>query len=422
MKDFLLLAVVTATIAPAYGDFRKSDWKLMAPLQTGDFKPPSGAFVRVALTGEALSRAQESLSDLRVVDDKGGEVPDILAVEKSTPQEMATPVAIRDRGEAPGRYQQLVCDLLTDGTLSKEIRLTVVGQDYVRRVDVEGSPDARTWVRLRTGAYIYDQFREIRAQNSRITYPECGYRYLKLMVWLDGGKPLDIPEVDLIRVTRRPAQHEAIPGRILNRSEDRLRKFTDLMVEVGLENQHLEKCLLEVPADIFRRRVSAAYRDRNRMWVDAGEGSIYRFKLGPGAEQNLAIPLTDVNARQVRLRIWNEDSPSLPVISATFQRMPRVLVFQWKAGRTYRLFVACPDANPASYDLTSVADQLDLQGLPALRMGATAPNPDFVPRGRRKPWTDRHPVVLWSGLATGVLLLIWMLRRTLVDLHADAKE
>jgi hypothetical protein len=31
-------------------------------------------------------------------------------------------------------------------------------------------------------------------------------------------------------------------------------------------------------------------------------------------------------------------------------------------------------------------------------------------------------VVLWSGLATGVLLLIWMLRRTLVDLHADAKE
>ena len=44
------------------------------------------------------------------------------------------------------------------------------------------------------------------------------------------------------------------------------------------------------------------------------------------------------------------------------------------------------------------------------------PNAAFKEPKESRPWTEKHPVLLWTGLCVGVLLLGWILLRTLREM------
>lgn len=397
-------------------DVRTSDWRILVPLGPGKPAPTTVTFVRVTLPSSILAESLAGLEDIRVVDGSATEVPYVLVVERSQALETNLPASILDRGVVPDQYQQLVCDLGEGKFLSNELRLETSARNFRRRVEILGSSDGNDWVRLKSGSHIFDQHEEFQFQNLRVAYPETGYRFLKLILWLDGGKPLDIVRVSALRVIRREVRPERVPARIVGRQEDVERKATDLLIETDLERQHLEACVPQVAQENFQRRAEVSFQDRERVWVKVGAGDLYRFKVGEIIEGQLRIPISDLNEKRFRLRIWNRDSPPLEVTSVVFERMPRVVVFQWDPSKSYRLFAGNAGANHPAYDLETATRRLDISQLPSCETGPVSPNPGYRPKETSKPWTEQHPVLLWSGLSFGVLCLGWMLLRTLREL------
>ncbi len=347
-------------------DFDITGWKFQAPIRLPDHVS-SPQFVRLTLPGWVLANAQEDLSDLRVINGSGTEIPYFLQKAATRTFHSSLPTSIVNKGIDPGRFEQIVCDLGERIEISNQIALYTRAENFVRKVDVAGSADGQNWIILRSGAYIFDQRdRGRELHNLLISYPDSTYRYLKVMVWFDGGLPLDLTGAEVRREERAEFRPETLPASIVRQSEDAGRKATDLIVETSLGKQHIEECLLEVAQDYFERSVTVSYKDYRGAWVDVGSGSVHRFKIGPVVDENLVVALRDLNQKQFRVRIWNHDSPPLSVRSVTLRRMPQFLIFNASARERYRLFFANPEGARRDYDLGGAQSKLDLQPLWAL--------------------------------------------------------
>ena len=147
---------------------------------------------------------------------------------------------ILDRVIVPNQYQQVVCDLGEGNSYSNQLQLETSTQNFRRRGDLLGSADGKNWLQLKTGSHIFDHHEEFHYRNLRVVYPETSYRYLKLVLWLDGGTPLEIQGVRVARVIRKEVEPEKLPARIVRKQEDVKRKATDILLEIDLERQHLE--------------------------------------------------------------------------------------------------------------------------------------------------------------------------------------
>jgi hypothetical protein len=360
-----------------------------------------------------LASAREELWDIRLINAAGNEMPYLLQKAETRTVQSTLPTSIINRGVDPGRFEQIVCDLGPTTDVSNQIILYTRAENFVRKADVAGSTDGQEWITIRSGAYIFDQREGGRhLHNLLITYPDSTYRYLKVMVWFDGGQALNLTGAEVRRREKAEFQPESVTARIVRETENPQRKTTDLTVETSMGRQHFEDCLLGVRQGNFERSVTISYKDYRDAWVQVGSGSIHRFTIGPAVDESLVVPVHDLNQKQFRVRIWNYDSPPLSVESVTLRRMPRILIFNASPGEGYRLFFANPEGTRRNYDLRGALGRLDLQKLPEASLTSMAPNPDFAPRTRVKPWTERHPALIWAALGIAVLLLAGMLLRT----------
>ena len=81
-------------------------------------------------------------------------------------------------------------------------------------------------------------------------------------------------------------------------------------------------------------------------------------------------------------------------------------------------FFGCSTAQRPSYDLELAVKRLDITDLPRCASGPVTPNARFKVQEESRPWTERHPALLWTGLCAGVLLLGLILLRTLREMKA----
>ncbi len=414
--NYFFSFVIVCFVAAAQADFSLTGWRYWTALAPPKPELAGETFVRVTLSPSILAQALPGLEDLRIVDDSAGVVPYALLVEGSRQKETRVPVTIVDPGVVPGEYQQLVCDLGPKASASNEIHVETSSRNFRRRVDVLASADRRKWVDVKPGSHIFDQHEEFVYQNLRLVYPETTYRYIQLRMWLDGGEPLKITGVRVSRVVRKEALPERMAARIVRREEDADRKATDLLFEADQANPHADACIPAVAQENFQRRAEIAWRDGEGIWRSSGAADIYRFKIENQFEENLRIPLAELTAREARLRIWNQDSPPLDVVSIVLERMPRVVFFSWNPRNNYRLFLGCSTAKRPFYDVEPVVRRLDVSDLPRCEGGAVMPNAAFKEPKESRPWTEKHPVLLWTGLCVGVLLLGWIILRTVREM------
>ena len=139
----------------------------------------------VPLDSDIYAATRDGYPDLRVVDDRGAQVPYVLepAGERRTIQ-VREPCTSRvlslhvDEGKALEIVVAL--DEKAPSASGATIRTPLV--DYERRVRVYGSRDGKDWALLASDRLIYDYTRFMDIRNRDIEFPVNEYRQLKLVV------------------------------------------------------------------------------------------------------------------------------------------------------------------------------------------------------------------------------------------------
>jgi hypothetical protein len=361
----------------------------------------SPRLVTVKLPQDIYAHAAPELDDLRVIDERGAEVPFALRTEVGVQHPAALRGAtILENSFAPGHYTQLVLDFKNVADFHSSIQIDTAQPEFMEWVEVAASDDAKVWRIVQERAPIFRFPREGHSGTTMVSYSPTNARYLRLRI-LDGGKQFPVTSARIMlnpvaKLQREPLRASFIPASSATPYE------TAWSTDLGAEYLPLSEVRFQVGPGEFVREVTIETSPDRSQWYEAGSGEVYRFAQGGRDCEQLTVPIAGPTGRYLRVEIANGNDKPLPGVTPELYIATQQIAFDQNPGRSYRLLYGDTVAKTPQYDLSRRIDAQQIAAAFPAQTGSEEVNADWVdPR----PWTETHKFVLWFGVALAVLLI-----------------
>jgi hypothetical protein len=390
-----------------YEEVRLPDWN----------KPPR--WLDFVVPPDVFDKARLDLGDLRLYDAQGREVPYALRIRRA--QDTQEPLQAREfnRTTLPDRAAELGLDLGEKTGEHNQVVVVTEGNDFRRRLRVEGGDDGQTWHVLLDKVYLVhfrvgDRLIDVR----RFTYPVCRYRYLRVRVYPDASLEADAPAITSVVVSRAvqvPGEEVTLPASLGAREPVPADggPGSAWVIDLGARVP-CERLLFDVNDDEFVRsfRVEAADTDAtlpslaDTRWRQIQFGE-WRRRAGE-EHRPMEIRFNEVQARRLRLVVTDFRNPSLNLTAVRYTAPARQVAFgTTDLAAPLKLYFGNPQAEPPHYDFAAnVPLRLDPSPTRAT-LGELIPNPEYSPLPL--PWTERWPWLVYVVLGAASLVLLAIL-------------
>ncbi len=372
-----------------------------------------GGRVAVVVDRQVRSQARLDLGDVRVVDEQGHLVPFLVERFTTTTRTRLEP-RLLNREFVRGQQESVTLDF-GEAVSKDSLVLALSGDNFRRRVSVEASDDGRAFTTLTEDAYVFAIPGNPPSRFETVRLPANDRRYLRVVVHHGDG---DGPRFDILSAAaeggpRRVGRSQSLTPR-LSRFEDPELHETQLVLDLEARGQPFEEIRLELAdASFFRSVVVEARRDdvtprsdgapRAARWVGLGGAALYRYSERGQLRQQTAIHVAG-RERAVRLRIRNRDDRPLDVTAVSVVVPVERLVFEAVPGHVYRLRYGGPAEAPPEFDLARTAGDPAAFGASAVEVRLQEPRA-LAAGADTRPWTERHPRLLWTALLLVVAAL-----------------
>ncbi len=426
----VLLALAPVTVRAGRSTDVLSELQECAPILLDPL--PERGVVDVELTPPVFDAAQPDLDDLRVVDADGKAVPHVLSrLQTAGTRRERLEVRLYNRAFVPGERSSVTVDF-GEKVLKNVIRVQTPGENFRRRVMVEGSDDGVNWLVIRRGAFLFQISGDGWGgayDKDRVSISDNDQRYLRVTVFNGPDDPDHVPIDDVgawHRVVRQP-RTVPVPVQSVDIEQLPRRRQTEMRLDLGYRNLPLYSLQLEASEENFFRTVEVFGRPceertvtvhledgtrRQRVeeepWARVTRTAIHRYSAGGHTEESLGISLRGAGHRYLLVRVLNGDNGPIrlaPVASA--RRLVRTLTFQPAGRGPYSLCFGNAEANAPDYDLPHFVDRLSRERVVSAQLGPVGPNP-WRAGEPELPWSERHKGLIWAALlvAGGFLALL----------------
>jgi len=406
-----LLLVILAAPSPQMRYFRFE--RAVAHL------PPSSGQACFVIDPEVFAHAAPRLTDLRLYRD-GNETP--YMVGPAAPEQSAEQsIPLLNLGRRGG---ETVFDAAMPEVKYSDVQLGVAGHDFIATVTVSGSQTAAGSSATRLGAYtIFDLSRQKLGRSTVLHLPQSTFSYLHFRI----AGPIPPDSVTGLSVPRQPASPPkyapvARSTRIVQKGRSSAIEFT---VPARTPIDRIAFALGEQPPS-FSRDVSIVVTPIVPRSTDAADGPgpvasfgnilrVHGTRNGRRIdEERLAIDAPsaefDTPAKWT-ITVENGDDPPIQIDSVTLQMRERTVCFEATGGAHYELYYGDPALAAPRYDYAKLfAPQPDAA---QAALGPEQRNSIFQPRPDDRPFTEKHPVLLWVVLILVIALLGVIALRTM---------
>jgi hypothetical protein len=369
----------------------------------------------VIIDREVFAHSESRLADLRIIDDLGAEQPFELRSRLTVPTAPVTFSAIvRENSYVPGQFTQIVAYLGERPNFYNSIRVLTPESDFINWVEVDASDDAHLWRIVNPRAPI-SRFRKDGLEGSQtIRYSENNARYLRLRI----QEPAHQFPVTGVEVLAYPAAEK----RIANPTDAALTETvspdaasppaqTKWTADLGTETIPVAEVSFETTQPEFYRAVRLSTSADAKEWQPAGGGEIYRYAIAGKTEESLRVRCYELwGPRYWRIEILNASDAPLSAVRMSIAMNVRFALFHPKEGRTYRLLYGNARATSPQYDL---ARTLHIEANEVMLHPSLGPEELTSNYADPRPFTERHPNLLWFALAIAVVFLGYAALRAL---------
>jgi hypothetical protein len=395
----LLIAIAAATPAIPFFQYQRP---VSTPVRNGQ---------HYVVADEAIwQHSRPRLADLRVFS-AGKEVPFTTVTMRGSRETEQKMVRVLQPAQLDGTTQFL---LDMEGVPEYDrVAMTIATKDYVAHARVEGQddPHGKAWANLGTTT-IFDLSGERLGHNSTLQIPESTYKFLR--VTIDSAVlPPDIQSASAGIERAQAAVWRDLPGQPRQSEEGK-----DTVLTFSLpQNVPIERLALAIdPAQgNFQRAVEIqieAEPDSRQVPAPAftpgfGSGEISRIHMqrngGRIDVEQYSVPLSIASRGQMRAVIHNGDDSPLRISGARLQQYERRIYFDGDLGISPQLYYGDAKLDSPEYDYAKLF-QSDANA-EKLSLGAEAANTAYIGRPDERPWSERHPAVLWAAILVAVAIL-----------------
>ena len=391
LRPLWLCLILAITLQAA---FTASQWKWRKPLPAD----PASPLTTVRLDTSVYLAARPDFADLRVIHN-GQETPYVLETLGGKEEMHEVPVEMLDKSAGAAGLQVTVS--ARDGAKHNRIRVSTSQTNFRERAVVETSADNRTWATVRKDASLFD-FSEPGRNISvlSVDYPVSTKAYVRLTVpgWHD---PAFITEAFLSLRETTPVARDTLETLAPRTVEDAATQSTLLTLDLGapVPCGYLR---FNVKTPLFWRAAEIESSADAKSWQTVSSGVLSR--IAPG--DTVALQFPEQHRRYLRVRIFNRDDRPLEIENVPVEVIERRIRFQGSGAGEWWLYYGNPEARAPAYDLAALLSRTDSAMEGVRQPGAEYSNPDYrPPKPPERPWTDRHPALLYTTLAIAILAL-----------------
>ena len=388
MKNRLALAALVLFAGPSISYFQ-----YQRPLQL------SGAGQHYITVDETVwKHSRPDLGDLRLYAGQT-EAPYALVTEHGAQQRQRTQVSVLQQSTVAAKTQFLIdMSALTE---YEHVNLELATKNFVSHARVQGSddPHEKHWALL-GDSILYDLSKENLGGNSKLRLPRTTYKYLRVTV--DGPvKPKDVLGASSEMAEEQPALWRDV-GTAPKQEQNG--KDTVFTFDVAA-NVPVERVIFAVDATQpnFQRRIEI----QNEKDESIGSGEINRIHMVRGGQkidsEDNEVAISRNGQKIIEVVVHNGDDPPLKLTGARLQQMERRLYFDASAQGEPTLYYGDEKLEQPVYDYAKLFLR-DKTPAPA-RLGPEVSNPAYTGRPDDRPWSERHPVVLWTAIIVAVVTL-----------------
>jgi hypothetical protein len=398
----LLLLFAAATPSPQYFRYERAIQGTPAQKQQ----------TCLTLDSATFTHAGPQLASLRVYN-AGKETP--YAINYAEPLD-SSPKAIELLNAGLRNGVTTFDAAMPEGSYS-DVALNIVAKDFIATVYVSGSQSQRETPATRLGNYtVFDFTRQKLGRSTVLHLPQSDFRYLHFRI--DGGiRPDQITGLTQERLSQGVPQYVTVAMTTSVRQKGRdtivdLSAPADVPVDRILMTPGAQPVNFSREASITVSPISAVPS------TDAEEPSlpslfsgnllrIHGVQNGHKIDEEhleLATPYQSWNvATKWTIAIHNEDDAPLDIQSVSLQMVARILCFDAEPGTSYRLYYGDAALHAPHYDYAQLftLDKHAAQATP----GPEQQNPQYEPRPDTRPFTEKHPALLWIALIAAIFVL-----------------
>ncbi|MGB9122125.1 MAG: DUF3999 family protein [Candidatus Angelobacter sp.] len=365
----------------------------------------------IAVDEQVWKNARRDLGDLRLYNGQQ-EVPYALMVESGSRENGNKEVSVLQQSVVGGKTQFLID--MTGVAEYDHIDLRLATKNFVAHARVEGQDDlhGKDWALLGE-SILYDLSKENLGGNSVLRLPLSTYKYLR--VTIDGPvKPADIfgassefrheQKAAWRNVGGAPIFAELPAGAARGDAAGVRRKGTQLTFTVP-ENVPVNRVTFDIdPAQLNFRRSVQVEGDKDA-YVGSGEiDRVHMVRQGQKIDtDDYDVSFSAVGHKEIKVTIDNGDDPPLKIKSARLQQLEHRLYFDAPASGPLTLYYGDEKLDQPVYDYAKLF-LLAKDAAPA-KLGAEQANAAYTGRPDERPWTEKHPAVLWIAIVAAVLIL-----------------
>ena len=367
----------------------------------------------VTIDRETFAHSENHLADLRVIDDLGNEQPyEVRTRLAPPPQPVSLPATLRENSFAPGQFTQVVVDLGSRASFHSSLHVQTPESDFINWVEVAASDDAHVWRIVKPRAPI-SRFRKENLEGSQtIHYSENNARYLRLRIQEPAGQ-FPVTGVEVFASQGVGKEEPTAATLLAMRPPDSAgpSSQTQWTFDLGSTTIPVAELDFETGQPEFYRAVRIETSLDQKEWQPAGGGEIFRYAVGGTTEESLRVRCYETwGARYWRVEILNASDAPLSSVRMSVAMSLRFVLFRPRENRTLRLLYGNDRAAAPQYDFARTLRIQPNEVLQHLNLGSEEATTNYAdPR----PFTERHPNLLWFALGIAIVLLGYAALRAL---------
>lgn len=348
--------------------------------------------------------------DLRITDGQGQEIPYELKTDRAASRSESHEVHVVENSFATGKYTQIVGDLGRDAPFYDRVRIETTLTDFIVWAEVALGDDAKTWRIVEPRAPIA-RFRKRSVDGTQtMAFQGLNSRYIRVRIF-ETEQQFNVTGLTVLREESHPAEFAEVPAIFqLANSDD----TTETAWSTNLASGNIPVSRVQFAADTpeFYRAVRISGSEDGKIWNFRGSGVIYRYKQGATIRESLSVDFPEwPGSRLLRVDVINGNDQPLRNAKLSLLAVPRTIAFRPHSNTNYRLLYGNDRATAPQYDLSHF-----------LEVGPTKPAYALLSLGREeattnykdpRPFSERHPSVLWIALAIAIVLIGLTALRTL---------
>jgi len=298
-----------------------------------------------------------------------------------------------------------------------DLQLNVTAQNFIATVTVSGSHSKSGKPETKLGEFtIFDLSRQRLGRSTVLHLPDSNFPYLHFRI-AGPLRPEDVTGFSVGHTPAAPPRYRVVAetSQVTQKDHSTILTF-DVPANVPVD--HVVFTPGATPASFSRDVTISALPIKEKPANDrepppfavTRTGYLLRIHQSTQGKRIDEERLTSDALREVfdtpsrwTITIANGDDPPVSLQSVRLEMLERTLCFDAAANTAYTLRYGDPALTPPQYDYARLFSP-QLNPFQALA-GPEQPNPGWQPRPDERPFTEKHPILLWVALI-GVIALL----------------